>query len=46
MNERFAFQNILVFAIHEIEGKINQILFLIGIHCDDGNTVLFISMAD
>ena len=31
---------------HENEGKRNQIMFLIRIHYDDGNTVLFISVAD
>ena len=33
-------------VIHENEGKRNQIMFLIRIHYDDGNTVLFISVAD
>ena len=33
-------------VIHENEGKRNQIIFLIRIRCDDGNTVLFISVAD
>ena len=33
-----------LFVIHENEGKRNQIMFLIRIHYDDGNTVLFISV--
>ena len=33
-------------VIHENEGKRNHIMFLIRIHYDDGNTVLFISVAD
>ena len=32
-------------VIHENEGKRNQIMFLIRIHYDDGNTVLFILVA-
>ena len=33
-------------VIHENEGKRNQMMFLNRIHYDDGNTVLFISVAD
>ena len=33
-------------VIHENEGKRNHIMFLIRMHYDDGNTVLFISVAD
>ena len=33
-------------VIHENEGKRNKIMFLFRIHYDDGNTVLFISVAE